>query len=124
MQIQYTKTILKGQIQLDVEAQDFSEAEIAAFQALGDPVLQYRQECGSGQLISLKRHIYSELKFSQLFHAEPLEKDSVSRAITDANIFMEQFKVTVEQLMQTLMKNYADLQDKFTAGTVTVPISD
>lgn len=124
MKIEYTKEINDTNITLSVQGIEYTDDEIAAFKAFGDPTVHYEQTCKNGQAIDLRKKIYSGLRFSYSFITDPTVDNAIDNTITDALQFIEGFTEAVQNIMQPFMKNYNALLDKFTMDTVTKEIKD
>ena len=124
MKIQYTKEIYDTDITIYVKGLDYTDEEIKAFAALGDPSVHYEQTCKNQQVIDTHKKIYSGLSFAYSFVTDPTVENAIDNTITDATSFITGFTQAVQDVMQPFMKNYRALVDKFDTETVTMDIKD
>ena len=118
MELKYNYTVNKRKILIELETVNFTTREIAAMDALGEPVISFQKTYPGGFTISLSKKLRSEFKTRVRIDGS----DNIDLANKAGQAFLADLKEYLQKQMEDLMDAYDD--QVFPPLHGTIPISN
>jgi hypothetical protein len=104
MKLKVDYSVHKRKIHIDLETVDFTQNEIKAIDALGEPKIEFKKTYTGGHTVSIARKLRSEFKIRLRFDGSA-DFDSANNAGQE---FIQDIKEKLMQTMEDLIYEYEE----------------
>lgn len=116
MKLNYNNYVRNNVVYIDLETADFTERELTAFYKFGEPIVSFHESYGTpdgGGIYPFRIDIERKVKTSFRVRAKFDGTSNLDDAIDGANLFFEDIKIKLEEVMLDIMNQLADLEIAF-----------
>ncbi len=116
MKLKYNNYVRNNVVYIDLETSEFTEREMNAFYKFGEPVVSFHESYGTPDgdgVYPFRVDIERKVKTSFRFRAKFDGSVNLDDAINAANLFFEDIKMKLEEVMLDIMNKLSELEIDF-----------